>query len=299
MDVSVIIVNYNTTDLVIECIKSIFKHTRSVSFEIIVVDNRSDGFSAVEIKNSWPMCHVIELNENLGFGKANNIASEIASGRNIFFLNPDTTLVNDALSTLCKFIDSTPDAGACGGNLFYQDMTPAHSFYRLFPSLLVELDMLFFFLPSYLFFGRNKVFNFGSAPLEVAYITGADLMVKRDVLDVVGWFDPRFFMYYEETELCRRIQQFRKKIYSVPTAQIIHLEGKSFSVSEFRHKTMFDSKVLFYNITYSRFYTKLAFVIWTLNAIIRKYYSKIKRSKGMVQYWESEALLLRELKGNL
>lgn len=118
MDVSVIIVNYNTSDLVKNCITSIMEKTKNVSFEIIVVDNNSKDGSVETIINEFPQVRVFPLKENVGFGKANNIGVQHAKGRYVFFLNSDTVLLNDAISILANYLDTHESVALCGGQLF-------------------------------------------------------------------------------------------------------------------------------------------------------------------------------------
>lgn len=226
LDVSVIIVNFNTLEVTAKCIESIYERTEDINFEVIIVDNASNDGS----KDYFGKDHRIKYiynNENLGFGKANNLALDSAKGRNILFLNSDTLLVNNAIKILSDFLDSHPRSGACGGNLFNAHMMPTHSYKRKYYSIWSELNYLLHCIPSRIWKDENESFNNSGHPLEVAYITGADLMVKKSILDKTGCFSPEFFMYFEDEDLCRRIRKHGWKICSVPDAQIMHLEGGS------------------------------------------------------------------------
>ncbi len=228
MDVSVIIVNYKTPELVCNCIQSVLLCTTGISYEIIVVDNHSEDSICQSLSTAFgKQIKLIELDENIGFGKANNEGVKIATGKNILFLNPDTLLINNAIKTLSDALDANEQAGACGGNLYDEDMQPTLSFRRLFPGIKWELmEMTVHKLEKILYQG-NWMFNHHQHPMEVAYITGADLMVKRRVIDSIGCFSPQFFMYNEDTDLCLRIHQAGYKILSIPEAKIQHLEGRS------------------------------------------------------------------------
>jgi len=228
-DVSIIIVNYNTTHLVCNCISSILEKTKGVSYEVIVVDNHSDETLPQEMQRRFSdKVRVVMLDENVGFGRANNEGFAIAQGRHFFCLNPDTLLVDDSVSTLCQYLDSHADVGACGGNLYDEQMHPTLSFRRLFPSLRWELHELTLHKLEPLVYGSSWRFNHGDTPMEVAYVTGADLMLRADVARRLGGFCPDFFMYYEETDLCLHIHRLGLKVVAVPQARIQHLEGKSF-----------------------------------------------------------------------
>lgn len=256
MDVSVIIVNYKTSELIIDCVKSIMGKSSGITYEIIIVDNNSDSSFQEVITSSLgddktPEVHFIALPENIGFGRANNEGLKMAKGRNIFFLNPDTIITNNAIKILSDFLDNHPEAGACGGNLLDEKMEPNFSFKRWLPGIRWETNELLNCIPQKLCFGSNSYFNFTRKPLEVAYITGADLMVKRKVLDRIGAFRNEYFLYFEETDLCFRIKKNGWKIYSVPDAEIQHLESKSFSgkdsyQSEFKTRCIEKSRKIFY-----------------------------------------------------
>lgn len=223
MDVSVIMVNYNTCEMTMNAIKSILEKTTDISYEIIVVDNGSTDRSKEIFENDSRISYIYS-EKNLGFGRANNLGLKIAKGRNILFLNTDTLLLNNAVKILSDYIDSDDKIGVCGGNLYSKEGKPAVSFERFFPGPLKTLNYLTKgFLYKSIF--RNISFNHSSHPIEVAYVCGADMMVKRSVLDECGSFSPQYFMYYEETDLCRRIKKSGKRIRVVPDAKIIHLEG--------------------------------------------------------------------------
>lgn len=196
MDVSIIIVNYRTVDLVKNAIVSIWKNTRDISYEIIVIDNNS-GDDLSELFN-LNISNLILLNSdnNLGFGKANNQASLIAKGRNLFFLNPDTYLLNNAIKYLCNYIDSHLDIGIVGGNLYNNNMEPNLSYEMLYPSILMDIsgaikNGLGFSISKFLY-GNDYEYNHSGLPKEVAYITGAALMIRKKVFIEIEGFDSTF-----------------------------------------------------------------------------------------------------------
>lgn len=226
--VSIIIVNYNTVDLTRDCINSIFALTKDIAFEVILVDNSSTDGSKEFFQNDSRIKYIYS-DENLGFGGGNNLGAQVASGKYLLFLNPDTVLLNNAVKMLAKFMDANPNASACGGNLYDVDGKPTLSFRRYLPGIRWELNLISAGIFDKLLFGVNSIFNHTNNHLEVGYITGADLMVPRNLFLGCNGFSKDFFMYYEETDLCFRISQCDRKIFSVPNARIMHLEGKSFS----------------------------------------------------------------------
>jgi len=229
MDVSIIIVNYNTTLLLMDTIDSVFEKTESIEYEIIVVDNNSPNDpEAILTEKYGEKIIYLSLSENIGFGRANNEAAKIAKGRNLFFLNPDTIVLNNAVKVLSDYLDNNPKVGCCGGNLLDKEGVPAHSFGRFFvSSLFYEINQLFLRLPEKILYGKNSFYNHTNYPMKVCFITGADLMVRKSVFDRLNGFDPDFFMYFEEAELEYRVAKEGYKIMSVPNGLIIHLEGKS------------------------------------------------------------------------
>lgn len=240
MDVSIIIVNYHTEVLIRDALVSIEEKTSGVDCEIIIVDNDPTDTSRAllgSIKCGMPLKY-LAMTENKGFGMANNEGFRHASGKYYFCLNPDTLLVNNAIGILFDYIDSHPRCGACGGNLFHEDMSRAISFRRILPGVLWEFSESVKRHPERLLFGRNTRFNHTGHPLKVGYISGADLMLRADLIKGIGGFAPEFFMYFEETDLCARIRRAGFDVVSVPQARIIHLEGKSMGLEEVNHKKL-------------------------------------------------------------
>ena len=257
MDVSIIIVNYNTSDLLLQCVDSIAKYTHGISYEIIVVDNGSREENLRSLRQDTRF-HLIELNDNLGFGRANNAGANVAKGEYLFLLNPDTILLNDAITILHNHIKANPKTGSCGGNLYDSDMVPIHSHDMIKPSILSELDTVFGHFYYKLRYGKNSWFNHSGKPMAVALITGADIMIKRETWDEVAGFDPSFFMYYEDSDLCTKVTEAGYLIENVPQAEIIHLEGKSFHESIVRSERYFTGRSVYFHKHYSTRYNKIA-----------------------------------------
>ncbi|NCC98247.1 MAG: glycosyltransferase family 2 protein [Bacteroidia bacterium] len=287
MDISVIIVNYNTGDLVIHAIHSLYEQTKDVSFEVIVVDNASGDDSCQIIQKKFPDVHLIRNQENMGFGRANNIGSEKAKGEYLFLLNSDTILINDALSELFMFMESHPKAGICGGNLWDENRGPALSYSMRFPSVWLEMNDLFFTLLTKIMYGENAWFNHTNHDRIVAYVSGADLMIRRDLFVSMNGFDVDFFMYYEETELTWRIHQRGFDVYNVPSANIIHLEGKSFSSDIKKTRMKMRSRSLFYEKTSNKNTKQRADKVLYISAKIHYVVAKMIRNKEKQTYWST------------
>jgi GT2 family glycosyltransferase len=286
MDVSIVIVNYNTVNLIIDAVNSIIHKTQNVAYEIIVVDNNSsDNSKAILDKIFGNKISYIQLPENIGFGRANNEGAKIARGRHLFFLNPDTELLNNAVKILADFLDKNENVAVCGGNLFDCDNRPTQSYGKIFPSAFGDLNMMLgnFFLK--MIYGKNYEFNYTKKPTKVAYITGADLMIKKDIFESLSGFDADFFMYYEETELCYRIHR-KYLIVNIPDAKIRHLEGKSFSNTEKRERLKATSRKIFYTKTRNRLHFLIANIIIKLFSIIKIVLFKLLKNKEKEIFWK-------------
>lgn len=251
MDVSIIIVNYHSAPLVVDCIHSIREKTQKNTYEIIVVDNASGDGSVELLRGTFPEITVIASDENLGFGKANNLGAREATGKYLFLLNPDTILVNDAVGILYDYLEGNPGVGVAGGNLYSPDISPTPSFCRHFDDLQRERrnaswkHIIGSKLRSKLLLREKTMdeFNFSDMPAKVAYIFGADMMMKRSLFDEVDGFDPDFFMYAEEEELSWRITNAGYDVVCVPQAKIIHLEGATLNASHNFNRRQFKMRM--------------------------------------------------------
>lgn len=232
MDVSIIIVNYNTLSLTENTIKSVIDRTKDIKYEIILVDNASTDGSVEYFEKFGEKIIFLKNKKNLGFGRANNIGIEKAKGKYIFLLNSDTLLINNAIKILFEYMEQNKQCGICGGNLYDEFLRPNHSYGKKIPNLITEIDKNFNYIKKIYLYLKNKRedFNYENTPKKVGYITGADMFIRKNILNEVGNFDEDFFMYCEEAELTNRIVKKGYTVYSVPAAQIVHLESKSLKV---------------------------------------------------------------------
>ncbi len=227
IDLSILIVNWNTRERTLSCINSIRKYCpASVKVQIIVIDNGSEDGSVEAIKNDSDGIVLIENKENTGFGRANNAGLKQARGRIILFLNSDTELTENTLSNLLSEFESHPDIAAFGCKILGYDGIPQHSV-RGFPTLGAYLHndtllgALGLFRENYSRY-RRKQFDFERWQLiEVAM--GAALAVRKNIVDEIGGFDRRFFMYFEEADLCRRIHNAGYRLAYSPVPLFIML----------------------------------------------------------------------------
>lgn len=296
-DVSIVIVNYKTVPLILNCLESVYEKADGISYEVIVVDNNSADDFQKRIQAEYPEVKCLPLSENVGFGRANNEGLKIASGRNIFFLNPDALLLNNAVKILSDFLDAHLEVGVCGGNLYDEEMNPTHSYRMCLPGIYWELNGLFHGLPDAIRWGRNAQFNHTDKPRNVGYITGADMMVRRKVLDKVGSFSPKFFMYYEETELTYRIRKAGYKIVSVPEAEIQHLEGKSFEKAKSRRRIelLERGRKQYHALCHSALYSMVVNLLVICFLLSRIFLSVITGKWGKLSYYRFRLKVLSTL----
>jgi GT2 family glycosyltransferase len=291
MDVSIIIVNYNTHALLQQCLTSVFDETNGVDFEVIVVDNASDDGLPPVPKEAFPRVRFIESKENIGFGRANNLGAQQATGRYLFLLNPDTILLNNAVKILADFMDAHPDAGICGGNLYDANRQPAASYKMWLPSLRGELCVALKMEDR--IYGKSAEFNHTCHPKKVGYITGADLMISADLFRRLNGFDPDFFMYYEETELTFRVKKRGYAVYSVPQAGLIHLEGQSFSDNWAAMRLLLKSRNVYYKKTQARCMAWCCNGIYRFTALSRCFLFLLTGKRTKYNYWK---FILQHLK---
>ncbi len=229
MDVSIVIVSFNTKKLLLECVESIKSETKC-SYEIIVVDNGSVDNSGSMIKTRHSDVILYENKENVGFAKANNQGFALAKGRYFFMLNPDTVVLDGAIDKLVSFMDNNKDVGICGpqilgpgGELQYScDHFP--SFWNNLWSY-TTLNNLFPWVPM---FKRNMMRYWDySGQRDVDRIIGCALMIRSDLFKRLGGLDNAYFMYFEETDLCYRSKMIGFRTVYVPHCRIVHYGGQS------------------------------------------------------------------------
>ena len=232
MDVSIILVNYKTKDLTKNAINSVIEKTNGIEYEIFVVDNNSMDGSIEAIEYEFPNINIVKNSVNAGFGTANNIAIKQAKGKYVLCLNTDTLLINNAIKIMFDFMEKeeNKNVGVCGGYLTDGDGYPCYCGGH-FPTLMEIIFKCGFknIFPN--LYMRKYIGGLKSDQLckleNIDYVTGADFFVRKSVLDNVGLFDENIFMYFEETELCKRLKDAGYKIKIEKNAKIQHLEGKS------------------------------------------------------------------------
>ena len=229
-DVSLIIVSLNTRDVLRESLESVERERGNLRIEIFVVDNGSQDGSVEMVENEFPLVRLLRSQVNLGFGSANNLAFEHAQGKFIVLLNSDAFLCEGALRISVESMTQHPNVGLGGGRLVGRDFSWQPSA-RMFPSILSDflvLSGIAHRFPKSRFFGSfDRTWADPAQPAEVDWVPGAFSIIRSDVLQKVGFFDPDFFLYSEEVDLCRRIQDSGYRIMYWPDIVVIHLGGES------------------------------------------------------------------------
>ena len=245
VDISFIIVNWNTRDILIDCLNSIYKTVTDIDSEIYVVDNNSTDGSQDAVKNGFPDVKLIENSTNTGFAHANNQALSVMQGRFAVLLNSDAVLQEGAIKCLLDFMDNTTKAGIAGVQLLNEDGSRQNSIDN-FPSLETEIlnkSILRLISPNK-YPSKARDYN---APIEVDSVIGACMMVGKEAIDEVGLLDEDYFIFLEETDWCFRMYKKGWKVYHVPDSRVFHLSGHS------KKKAPGESQIEYYKSLYKFF----------------------------------------------
>ena len=233
IDVSVILVSYNTADLLEQCLASIIDE--KVNIEIIVIDNASTDGSAQMVQSQFQHVILIANQDNRGFSKANNQGIQVSNGRYLLFLNPDTQVLPGALHVAVEFMDAQPAVGLAGTKIINPDNSPQPSVEYRYPGQ------------------QHAREDFGLATGDIAWVLGASIIARKNVIDQLGGFDEDYFLYAEETDLCLRARKNGWKIDYIPEAVIVHWGGQSEVTSKpaAMWRRRISSEIIFYQKHYS------------------------------------------------
>lgn len=227
---SIVIVNYNGGQLVLDCLRSILRHPPETDFEIVVVDNASIDESAKRIAEEFAQVRLFRLEHNRGLTGGFNHGVAQSAGTYILSLDNDTVILPGALQRMVAFLDANPTIGACGCELIYPDGTPQQTA-RRFPHPLNALfgrrSLLTKLFPGNPISQRYLMTDAGprDVPFDVDTLSTACMMVRRAVVDDVGAYDEAFFVYWSDTDWCHRIKTAGWPIYSLPDSRVIHNEN--------------------------------------------------------------------------
>jgi GT2 family glycosyltransferase len=228
--VSVVIVSFNTRDLLRDCLASLENQAAGIAHEVFVVDNNSADRSPEMVGQEFPLVRLIRSETNLGFAAANNCAFPLCRGKYIVLLNSDAFLRPGAMRAAIAHMDARPQAGLGGARLIGRDASWQPSA-RMFPSLVNEFFSLsglsVRYRKSRLFGRQDRTWADPLEAAEVDWVPGAFVILRRDVLERVGYFDEAFFLYYEEVDLCRRFKLAGYGIWYWPDIEVVHFGGES------------------------------------------------------------------------
>ena len=275
MDVSIIIVNYNTREYTLNCLRSVFEQTKDVLFEVILIDNASTDDSGTAVTREFPRVQFITNVVNIGCGSANNIGIRRSRGKYVFLLNSDTVLLNNAVKFFLDFMEDGNNGkiGCCGTVLLNEDRSIQAS-YGHFPSVR---QVLFDQFELRRIFRKYYQENLAVASVDshpafkaVPYVSGAAMFFRRSALESAGVFDEDFFLYFEETELCFRMKRAEIPIAVITEPKIVHYFGKSSSGYSIRRQQMYKrSELLFFEKCYGSAIKYIVVSIYIVGSLIR------------------------------
>ncbi len=232
--VSIIIVSYNTRELLRACLNSIYEHVRGVTFEIVVVDNASSDGTVEMVHNEYPAVKLISSKKNLGFGVANNVGAQKSHGSFLVFLNSDTVLHEDTISVLLGYLQKTQRAGIVGPAVYLPDGTLQPRTCGNYPKIRVIINdalLLSKLFPGNRYFQgmhlEENALDSRKEIVEVEWISGVCMLTTKRLFHQVGGFDPDYFMYTEDVDLCRRIRKNGWSVFRINSTSIVHYCGAS------------------------------------------------------------------------
>jgi GT2 family glycosyltransferase len=273
-DVSIVFTQWNVRDMLRNCLRSVREKTVGLSYEIIIVDDGSTDGSVTMVREEFPDVILLVNEQNIGVAKSYNKGVAAARGRYVQMLNTDMLLVNNAVKILMDFLETHPEAAACCGTLRNPDMSAQVS-YGSFPGLkqaAVEATGLPQLIPSVRWPTTGVLPDEHiTTPMEAEYLSGADMMIRSEVIERIGFLDERYTSYCEETDFCYRIlHETPWKLYYVPEAEIIHFGGQSFSaIPEYRYRLMYSGYNKFLTKHHGRVYALLTRSLYALKGARR------------------------------
>ncbi|MCE5199272.1 MAG: glycosyltransferase family 2 protein [Armatimonadota bacterium] len=223
--VSIIIVNWNTRDILLQCLDSVYRTSKETLCEVIVVDNASTDGSADAVSQHFPDVSIVRNDKNVGFAAANNLAIKAARGEYLLFLNPDTVVCGDAISEMRDFLAKDKEVGAVGCRLANADGSTQESYWFSFPCRRWLLEKVIYW--NKVTQRISKKSNKLQEPFPVAHLLGACIMCPASLVKQLSGFDESYFLYLEETDLCWRIREAGYAVFHLPGASVIHYGQQS------------------------------------------------------------------------
>lgn len=275
MDISIVIVNWNTRKLLLDCLASLYATVKAVSFEVFLVDNASSDGSVAAVRAQYPQVNVIQNEKNLGFAAANNQALRVMQGKYALLLNTDAIVTEGAIARLFQYMESHGDVAMACGQLLNADGSKQNSIAN-FPTLLTLLanETLLRILMPKKFPSKRRDY---AAPIPVESCIGACLVVRKEAMDAVGLLDERYFFFMEETDWAFAMHRAGWKSCFVPDARIYHLQGQSAG-----HNVR--ARIMFYRARY-QYFQKWFPRIWPFHGlllVVRLIVNVLLNSLGLV-----------------
>ena len=251
--ISVVYVNYNTQDLLEDSLRSVVKNIVGYDYEVIVVDNASKSFDVGLLKKIFSNVMIVQEKKNLGFGDGNNTGAKVANGKYIWLLNTDTLVPQgNHLDKVIEFLDTHIDYAAATPLLVNDKDNKQAGQIAHFPSvwrMVAEkpVKLIVKFLPfTHKFFGSLNPSYVPDKDCDVDQAVAASLVVRKSAFDEVGGFSPEYFMYYEDTDLCKKLAMVGYKVRFVPEAKIVHLLGGSITTQHERKQRYFEAQDIYF-----------------------------------------------------
>jgi N-acetylglucosaminyl-diphospho-decaprenol L-rhamnosyltransferase len=260
LELSIIIVNWNSAAFVRQCVSSIRSETTGLTYEILVIDNASFDGCEKMLSAHDPAVRYLQSQKNVGFARANNLAFEAARGASLLFLNPDTEVAGPAIQRLHRALRELPAAGVVGARLLNGDGSLQTTCIQSFPTIvnqMLDFECLRRLWPESELWGMAPLHRTGRGVDEVEVVSGACLMIGREMFERVGRFSEDYFMYAEDLDLCHKVRRAGGKNYYVPEASVVHFGGSSSSshaTSNFSSVMMRESVWRFLRKTRGEFY---------------------------------------------
>jgi N-acetylglucosaminyl-diphospho-decaprenol L-rhamnosyltransferase len=273
VDLSIIIVTWRSLDFLQACLASIYATTKDIAYEIIIVDNASGDDTERVIRREYPQVTFIASQQNLGFASANNLGFRYASGRTLLFLNPDTEVRENVFVRMISTLNAS-SAGAAGARLLNTDGSLQLSCVQAYPTIwnqLLDSALLRRIFPKWRIWGMQALFQSSKMPARVDAVSGACVMVKREVFQQVGGFTESYFIYVEDLDLCHKITQAGHSILYLGACEIVHHGGKS-SAQQLSHFVYLQQKEAlshFFRITKGPWYSDCYRAVIAAAALVR------------------------------
>jgi hypothetical protein len=275
MDVSVVVVNWNTRDILRDCLRSVYEQTKDIRFEVIVIDNASSDDSAAMVRREFPQAILIENPENRGFAAANNQGMKIGKGRYVLLLNPDTIVLDGAIEKTMAFADLHPDVGVVGCQVLENETKIQRTCFA-FPSLrnlILQESGLRRLFPRSRFFGAADMGWWDrNTERDVDVVSGMFMLARREAIEQVGLMDEDYFIYAEETDWCFRFWRAGWRCVFTPLARIIHRDGGSKSTMQTSVKMFVQQQknmLIFYRKNRGPVAWMMAKIIYSVDMLVR------------------------------